>query len=105
MAKLIDTELKDFKLRFARVEDIGLILEFIKGLAIYEELLDEVVATEEILKESLFQRKIAEVIIGEYNGEPAAFGLFFHNFSTFQGKPGLYLEDLYVKPKMREVGS
>lgn len=104
MTGLIDTKLEGFKIRFATIDDTGLILEFIKELAIYEELLDEVVATEEILNESLFQREIAEVIIGEYEGKPAAFALFFHNFSTFQGKPGLYLEDLYVKPEMRGLG-
>lgn len=104
MTGLIDTKLEGFKIRFAAIDDTGLILEFVKELAIYEELLDEVVATEEILKESLFERKIAEVIIGEYEGKPAAFALFFHNFSTFQGKPGLYLEDLYVKTEMRGLG-
>lgn len=101
---LIDTNLKDFKLRFAEIKDIPLILEFIKELAEYEKMLDDVVATEEILKESLFERKIAEVIIGEYENKPAAFALFFHNFSTFLGKPGIYLEDLFVKPEMRGKG-
>lgn len=101
---VIDTKLNDFKIRFAEIEDVPLILEFIKGLASYENLLDEVVATEEILKESLFERKMAEVIIGEYKNEPVAFALFFHNFSTFLGRPGIYLEDLYVKPEMRGKG-
>ncbi len=101
---LIDTKLDDFKLRFAEIKDVALILEFIKELANYEKMLNEVVATEEILKESLFERKMAEVIIGEYKSKPVAFALFFHNFSTFLGKPGIYLEDLYVKPEMRGKG-
>ncbi len=101
---LIDTRLSNFKLRFAEKNDASLILEFIKELAVYEKMLHEVVATEEILIESLFERKAAEVIIGEYNDEPVAFALFFHNFSTFLGRPGLYLEDLYVRPEMRGKG-
>jgi GNAT superfamily N-acetyltransferase len=100
----IDTKLTDFKLRFAETKDAALILEFIKELADYEKMLSEVVATEEILIESIFQRKMAEVIIGEYNNKPVAFALFFHNFSTFLGRPGIYLEDLYVKPEMRGKG-
>lgn len=101
---LIDTGLSDFKLRFAQENDAALILEFIKELAVYEKMLNEVVATEEILIDSLFKRKIAEVIIGEFQNKPVAFALFFHNFSTFLGKPGIYLEDLYVKPEMRGKG-
>lgn len=101
---LIDTKLPGFKLRFADISDAALILEFIKELADYEKMLSEVVATEEILIESIFKRKAAEVIIGEYNHKPVAFALFFHNFSTFLGRPGLYLEDLYVKPEMRGKG-
>lgn len=104
MKVLIDTKLEDFKLRFAEIKDVSLILDFIKELADYEKMLDEVVATEEDLVESIFERKIAEVIIGEYKNEPVAFALFFHNFSTFLGKPGIYLEDLYVKPEMRGKG-
>lgn len=101
---LIKTRLADFKLRFAEIRDVPLILGFIKELAEYEKMRNEVVATEEILKESLFERKMAEVIIGEYKNEPVAFALFFHNFSTFLGRPGIYLEDLYVKPEMRGRG-
>jgi len=104
MSNLIDTKLDNFKLRFAEEKDVPLILEFIKGLAEYEKMLDKVTATEEILRESLFDRKAAEVIIGEYDGTPVSFALFFHNFSTFLGKPGIYLEDLYVKPEMRGKG-
>jgi GNAT superfamily N-acetyltransferase len=78
-----------------------LILKFIKELAEYEELLDEVVATEEVLFDSLFVKRQAEVIIGEYKGEPVAFALFFYNFSTFLGKANLYLEDLFVLEEHR----
>lgn len=91
----------EFKIRIAKEEDTSLILKFIKELADYEKLLSEVVATEDILRESLFKRNMAEVIIGELNGKPIGFALFFHNFSTFLGKPGIYLEDLYVKPAFR----
>lgn len=104
MTKLIDTNIDGFKLRFANINDASLILEFIKELAIYERMLHEVVATEDILRESLFERKIAEVIIGEYENQPIGFALFFHSFSTFLGRPGIYLEDLYVKPEMRGKG-
>ena len=102
---MIDTANPDFKIRFATKDDTALILSFIKQLADYEKLVHEVVATEDILKETLFgKRKIAEVIIGEYKKEAVSFALFFHNFSTFLGRPGLYLEDLYVKPEMRAKG-
>lgn len=104
MPQIMDTKLVDFKLRFAESGDVSLILGFIKELADYEKMLPDVVATEEGLRESLFQRKMAEVIIGEYKNQPVCFALFFHNFSTFLGKPGIYLEDLYVKPEMRGKG-
>ena len=85
--------------------DLPLILSFIKGLAEYEKLLHQVVATEDILRESLFgTRKYAEVIIARYGDEPAGFALFFHNFSTFVGRPGIYLEDLFVLPEYRKKG-
>lgn len=104
MSNVIKTKYENFKIRFAEETDVKLILDFIKELADYEKLLHEVVATEEILRESLFERKAAEVIIAEYKGEPIGFALFFHNFSTFLGKPGIYLEDLYIRPEMRGIG-
>lgn len=104
MKNIIDTKVNDFKIRFAEENDTKLILDFIKELADYEKLLNEVVATEEILYDSLFVQKRAEVIICEYEGKPIGFALFFHNFSTFLGKSGIYLEDLYVKPEMRGKG-
>ncbi|ERJ11377.1 GNAT family N-acetyltransferase [Haloplasma contractile] len=100
----LDTKLNNFTIRLAEESDVPLIMKFIKELASYEKMLNEVEATEEVLKESLFERKAAEVIIGEYENKPVAFALFFHNFSTFVGRPGIYLEDLYVKPEMRGKG-
>ena len=95
----------DFEIRPATVADVPLILTFIKGLAEYEKLLHEVVATEEVLRETLFgNRPVAEVIIGYDREEPVCFALFFHNFSTFLGRPGIYLEDLFVNPASRGRG-
>jgi GNAT superfamily N-acetyltransferase len=91
--------------RAASTEDVPLILSFIKELAEYERLSHEVVATEEALRDALFgERPVAEVLIGGHANEPAGFALFFHNFSTFLGRPGIYLEDLYVKPEFRGAG-
>ncbi|MBU5677646.1 GNAT family N-acetyltransferase [Alkaliphilus sp. MSJ-5] len=104
MENIIDTKLDKFKLRFGNEKDVPLILQFIKELADYEKLLHEVVATEEILMDSLFKQKSAEVVIGEYENKSVSFALFFHNFSTFLGRSGIYLEDLYVKPEMRGKG-
>ncbi len=105
MSEPMDTEVPGFTIRFAGVQDVPLILQFIRGLAEYERLAHEVTATEELLKETLFgARRVAEVIIGEYEGEPAGFALFFHNFSTFLGRPGIYLEDLFIRPELRGRG-
>ncbi len=93
------------RIREATEEDLPLILSLIRALAEYEKLSHEVVATEEGLRDSLFgERQYAEVLIAEHDGSPAGFALFFHNFSTFLGKPGIYLEDLYVKPAFRGAG-
>lgn len=87
------------------MEDVPLILTFIRELAEYERLSHEVVATEGSLREWLFgDRPVAEVLVGEHGEEAAGFALFFHNFSTFLGKPGIYLEDLYVRPEFRGKG-
>ncbi len=92
-------------IRPATEEDVPLILSFIRELAGYERLSHEVSATEDLLRESLFgKRRGAEVVIGQHADEPAGFALFFHNFSTFLGRPGIYLEDLYVKPEFRGKG-
>lgn len=101
---MIETKVKGFKIRQAEEKDTALVLEFIKALAVYEKLPDQVTATEEILHDSLFVRRAAEVIIGELDGVPVCFALYFHNFSTFQGMPGLYLEDLFVKEEYRGHG-
>jgi len=95
---------EQFKIRPAEESDVKLILQFIKGLGAYEKLSHEVVATEEKLHKTLFQQKMAEVIIGEYNGQAVGFALFFHNYSTFLGQAGIYLEDLFVVPEMRGRG-
>lgn len=95
----------NLEIKFASINDVPLILHFIKELAQYEKLLDQVVATEENLRDSLFgNKKYAEVILAHVDNIPAGFALFFHNFSTFLGKPGIYLEDLYVVPDMRGKG-
>lgn len=91
-------------IRNANESDTNTILQFIKELAEYEKMSKDVTATEELLKENLFVKKLAEVIIAEEDNIPVGFALFFHNFSTFLGKGGIYLEDLYVKPNMRNKG-
>lgn len=105
MDKKIKSKAPGFTIRKAVPSDAATILGFIRELAEYEKLLDQVVATEKNLKDTLFgDRPFAEVIIGELDSKPVAFALFFHNYSTFLGKPGLYLEDLYVKPDLRGHG-
>ncbi len=99
------SETGDLSLHMATEQDLPWILTFIKALAEYERLADAVVATEEGLRQSLFgPRTYAECVIARYQGEPAGFALFFHNFSTFLGRPGLYLEDLFVNPEFRGKG-
>lgn len=93
-----------FTIRLAEPKDVPVVLDLIKAIADYEKLLDQVEATEEILYDSLFVKKGAEVLLGEIDGKPIAFALFFHNFSTFTGKRGLYLEDIFVQPEYRNCG-
>lgn len=90
--------------RFATEKDVGLILNFIRELALYENLSSEVIANEETLKEWIFKKGKAEVIFALENGLEVGFALFFHNFSTFLGRAGIYLEDLFVKPDYRKRG-
>ena len=108
--------------RHAEEKDVALILQFIKELADYERMLDQVVATEELLREWIFEKQKAEVIfavecdtenndgangchdVSAGSGKEVGFALFFHNFSTFLGRAGIYLEDLYVKPEYRDRG-
>lgn len=96
--------MKNTEIRFANVGDVGLILGFIKELAAYEKMSDDVVADEELLREWIFDKKKAEVIFAMENGKEVGFALFFHNFSTFLGRAGIYLEDLYVTPEYRGHG-
>lgn len=92
-------------IREAVSSDAALLVCFIQELAEYERLSHLVTVTEELIRESLFgERRTAEAILGYLDGEPAAFALFFHNFSTFLGQPGLYLEDLFVRPSARRAG-
>ncbi len=93
------------QIRPAQPDDVELILSLIRELAEYEKLADQVVAEPTQLAEHLFgERRFAEVLIGEVDGQAAGFALFFHNYSTFLAKPGIYLEDLYVRPSARGVG-
>ena len=93
------------QIRKATEADVPVIVWFIRQLAEYERLLQEAVMTEETLRESLFgSRPSAEVLLGYYQDKPVAFAVFFHNFSTFLGRRGLYLEDLFVIPEMRGKG-
>ena len=96
--------MKPFNFRYADAADTGLILDFIKELAAYEKMSDEVVATEDLLREQIFEKGGAEVIFALEDGKEVGFALFFHNFSTFLGRSGLYLEDLFVKPEYRGKG-
>lgn len=99
-----ETRVPGFTIRPAREEDAGLILSLIRGLAEYEKMADAVETDVETLRKNLFERGQAQVIIGEAAGEAVGFALYFYNFSTFQGKRGLYLEDLFIRPEHRGRG-
>jgi len=93
------------KIRSAEIKDSEIILKLIKELSVYEKLSHTVINNEVLLKENLFgKRKFAEVLIADFENQPVGFALFFHNYSTFVGKPGIYLEDLFVLPEMRGKG-
>jgi GNAT superfamily N-acetyltransferase len=94
----------DFRIRPARPEDAGTLLGLIRELAEYERLGDEVVGTEELLVESLFERGMAEALIAESGGEPVGYAIFFTTFSTFECRPGLWVEDVFVRPALRRGG-
>ena len=95
----------DFKIRSARVTDVPIILQLIRDLASYERAPNDVTANEEQLVDVLFGKKpAAEVLLAFENETPVGFAVFFHNFSTWLGRPGLYLEDLFVKPEKRGKG-
>ena len=91
-------------IRPATPQDVATILGFVRDLAIFEREPDAVVATEAMLHEALFERQVAEAVIAEVDQKPVGFALFFHNFSTWTGRPGIYLEDLYVAPEARGAG-
>ena len=96
---------ENFQIRPAQVADVPIILQLIRDLAAYERALDEVTATEEQLVDVLFgERPAAEVLLAFEGNTPAGFAVFFYNFSTWLGRPGLYLEDLFVKPEKRGKG-
>ncbi len=101
---MIDTMEPKFNIRPAREDEAGLVLDFIKKLAEYEKCSDEVVADEATLYNSLFVERSAEVVFAEENSSVVGFALFFHNFSTFVGRKGLYLEDLFILPEKRGKG-
>jgi len=95
----------NLKIKKAKIKDVPLIFSLIKELAEFEKLTHLVVASEKDLSTNLFgPKKFAEVLLAYYQNQPAGMALFFHNFSTFEGKPGIYLEDLYVKPEFRGKG-
>ncbi len=97
--------MSDFVIKPTTIDDVPVILSFIQKLADYEKLSHEVVATEASLREVLFgECRYAETVIAYYQNQPVGFALFFHNFSTFLGKPGIYLEDLFVDPEQRGKG-
>lgn len=100
----IQTSIDNLRLKKAKIEDTSLILDLIKEIAIYEKMLDQVVATEESLKESIFNKKEAEVLLVELNKEVIGYVLYFFNYSTFIGRGGFYLEDIYIKEQYRKNG-
>jgi GNAT superfamily N-acetyltransferase len=101
----METKKVPLEIRFATPGDVPLILSFIKELAEYEKNTEEITASEDQLARTLFGEKRAEVLIAEAGGVPAGFALFFHNYSTFLCKAGIYLEDLYVRPEWRGQGT
>lgn len=96
--------MNNFTIRQANINDVSTILSFIKALAEYEDMSDQVVATEELLKEWLFEKKKAEVLLAMEGDTAVGFALYFYNFSTFLGRAGIYLEDLFVKKEYRGKG-
>lgn len=97
--------MNEFLIKKAQKSDLGLILDFIQKLAEYEKLSHEVTATTEDLENSLFSESSnAEAVIGYFDNQPVSIAIFFHNYSTFLGKKGLYLEDLFVLPEHRSMG-
>lgn len=100
----IETKILGFRLRFAQRGDVPLIVKYIRDLAAYEGELDQVTCTSEVLERDMFDRGGAEALIGEFNGVPVGFALFHPTFSTFLGRKGMGLVDLYIEPEMRGKG-
>ena len=100
----IETKINGLKFKRTTEKDSAVILDFIKQIAIYEKMLDKVTATEQSLKESIFDNNRAEALLIEFNNEIIGYIIYFFNFSTFVGKEGIYLEDLYLKPEYRGNG-
>ena len=96
--------MNNFQIRKATPEDTQTIFDLIYKLAVYEKLENDVITTVEELRTNIFEKKFAEVLIAEEDEKPVGFALYFHNFSTFVGKPGIYLEDLFVEPETRGKG-
>ncbi len=96
--------MKTFTIRAARPDEAGLVFDFIKKIAEYEKCSADVVADEATIRHSLFVEHSAEVVFAEEDGTPVGFALYFHNFSTFVGRKGMYLEDLYILPEKRGLG-
>src|SRR5512136_3123163 len=96
-----ETRINGFTIRFAEEKDANEILRMVKELATYEKLLEGFEATEDILRESLFHRGVAETLIAEYNRKPIGYAIFFQTFSSFLGQIGIFIEDIYVEPEMR----
>ena len=96
--------MKTFTIRAARPDEAGVVLDLIRQLAVYERCENDVVADEATLRQSLFVERSAEVVFAEEDGIVVGFALFFHNFSTFVGRKGMYLEDLFVIPEKRGLG-
>lgn len=99
-----NTKNRDVTIRFTAEKDAATIFAMVKELAEYEKLLGSFEATEQLMQEALFERRVAEALIAEFKGEAVGYAVFFYSFSTFVGRPGIYIEDLYVKPQMRGKG-
>ncbi|MCW4006006.1 MAG: GNAT family N-acetyltransferase [Candidatus Bathyarchaeota archaeon] len=104
MNAITQTNIEGLTLRFAQERDLDTVFAMIQELAQYENLSDQLTATPQLIHDALFKRQAVEAVIAEYHGEPVGYALFFHNFSSFAGHLGLYIEDLYVKPKARNKG-
>lgn len=104
MKSQLNSQDQNFTIKLAEEADIPIILALIKELALYEKMIDEVVATKDLLFDWLFERKVAEALIGTVDNEVVGFALFFHNFSTFLGRAGIYLEDIFIRAPFRGNG-